>query len=545
MITLGVSGWHEGGHAASAVLLKNGIPLVMIEEERVTRIKRSEDTPPTAAIYECLSVSGVSWADVDCVAHGYDINETYATVGRTLELPVIDYLIPPELLKEHRPKFVKVKHHLAHAASAFLCSDWSQATIVVVDGTGESESTTIFKATTTGIEEILSIPTSLSLGFFYQAATFVAGLGPGAEGKLMGLASYGNPDLEFQPFGLVNGSITLPGSEGVGRFVGQNFRKDLEPILTWWNERLQPMVANAETIQDRSSFAATVQAELERVLFYIVDTAIRRTGIRDVIITGGVGLNCSFNGNLAKSGLIKRLLLSPVAADMGVSLGAALYAEHSAGHDKRWIMSHAYLGRSWTNKEVESARQLSGFEKGEVMPFPALCNRLAKELASGKIIGWFDGNAEVGPRALGARSILADPRDRGMTDKVNDVKGRERWRPLAPSVLQSHFNQFFEGAGRSDYMLMALKATALGAQATPATTHVDGTARPQSVWAHTNPRFMTLLENWKEKSGVPVLLNTSFNLAGEPIVHSPQDAFRSFAKSDIDLLCINGHLFHK
>src|SRR5262245_60790153 len=191
--TMGLAGWPEGGHAASAVLLRDGVPVVFVEEERVTRIKRAEDRSPFEAIEECLRVSGVPWREINEVTYGFDIPAAYATVSRTLDRDVLDVLVPEELLRIHRPAFHPVTHHLAHAASAFLCSDLPEATIVVADGTGESVATSIFRGDANGIELLHSFPTRLSLGFFYQAATFVAGFGAGAEGKLMGLASYGTP----------------------------------------------------------------------------------------------------------------------------------------------------------------------------------------------------------------------------------------------------------------------------------------------------------------------------------------------------------------
>jgi len=523
------------------VILRDGVPITFIEQERVTREKHSEDCSPFEAIEECLRVSGVPWSAVDEVVYGFDLAETYASVDRTLDDDALAILVPDHLLRTHRPEFRTVSHHLAHAASSFLCSHLREATILVADGTGESSATTLYYGNRNGIHQIRSFPTRLSLGFFYQAATFVAGFGGGAEGKLMGLAPYGAPRAEFHPFELTDDGYSLPGSEGAVRFSGQNFKTDLEPILQWWNERLSPYVSKTADVLHRADFAASVQAELERVMMHLVKLGVIETGVPDVIVAGGVGLNCSFNGKLQRSGLVRDLVVSPISSDVGIGLGAALYQNWKRTGKRPWRMRDAYLGPSWSDLEVDRAIRKFGLTSCDIETGERAWTRLLDLIASEKVIGWFDGAAEVGPRALGARSILADPREQEMTQYVNDVKGREFWRPLAPSILSEKFGTYFADAESSDFMLMALPVDSRSGKSIRATTHVDGTARPQSV-GHSNPRYRELLLRWESKTGVPAILNTSFNLAGEPIVHSPFDALSTFGRSSLDALWLNSRL---
>lgn len=542
--TLGLSGWPDGGHDASAVLLADGVPIVFIEQERITRTKHAENQSPFEAIEECLRVGGVPWRAVEEVTYGFDIPAAYATVGGTLDRDVLDFLVPEDLLREHRPEFHAVEHHIAHAASAFMCCDLPEATVLVVDGTGETAATSIYHASSAGFRLLRSFPTRLSLGFFYQTATSVAGLGSYAEGKLMGLASYGKPSGEFAPFELNDDGYELPGSESAERYQGQSFTDDLEPIQIWWDKTLSPRLHGTTDMLQRSDYAADVQAELERVITHLVRLGIAATGVPDVVITGGVGLNCSYNGRLRRSGLVRQLVVSPIASDVGIGLGSAMYRHWCRTGRRPWTLRHAYLGRAWSDREIDDAIGAFGRTGIRVSEGSKSWDRLLDLLAAGGIVAWFDGRAEIGPRALGARSILADPRPPGMTDRVNQVKGRELWRPLAPSVSADDFGAFFQGAEFSDYMLMALPVTARGRREAPATTHVDGSARPQSVRA-TQPAYDQLISRWRERTGVPVIMNTSFNLAGEPIVHSPSDALRSFGASEIDALWFNSRLIEK
>lgn len=542
--TLGLSGWPDGGHDASAVLLCDGVPIVFIEQERVTRIKHAENCSPFEAIEECLRVANVPWHAVEEVTYGFDIPATYATVDKTLDREVLEFLVPEDLLREHRPQFHAVEHHVAHAASAFLCCDLPEATVLVVDGTGETAATSIYHASSSGLRLLRSFSTRLSLGFFYQTATVVAGLGANGEGKLMGLASYGRPSGQFTPFELNHEGYELPGSESAERYPGQSFTNDLEPIQIWWNRTLSPRLAGTTDVLQRADYAADIQAELERVMVHLVRLGIAATGVPDVIITGGVGLNCSYNGRLQRSGMVRQLVVSPIASDVGIGLGSALYRYWCRTGRRPWTLRHAYLGRGWSDGAIDDALRAFGSTGLRVSEGSRAWDRLLDVLEGEGIVAWFDGRAEVGPRALGARSILADPRVAGMTDRVNHVKGREPWRPLAPSASAGDFGIFFDGAASSDYMLLALPVTALGRRLIPATTHVDGTARPQSV-RETQPTYNQLISRWKERAGVPVLLNTSFNLAGEPIVHTPSDALQSFTCSEIDALWLNSRLIEK
>lgn len=543
MKILGLSGWHEGGHAASAVLVEDGVPVMLIEQERVNRDKNAEDQPPHAAIRELLARTGTAWSEIDLVTHGFDIDAAYATVERAAP-SILDALVPADLLNEWRPAFSKVGHHLAHAASGFFASDFDAATVIVVDGTGEDVATSVFHAQGTEIERLYGNSTAESLGFYYQSATFAAGFNGSAAGKLMGLASYGDPAFVVPGFELTERSYRLSAAADprTQRFPGQNFAKDLEPVLRWWGDQFSAVCDRTRDPVDNRDFAAGIQAELERVLLHLFRAAVDITGEPRVVFAGGVALNCAFNGRLWDSGIVDELFVPPVAADSGVGLGAAL-AESVAARGKRdWVMRHAYLGTWFNEEEIAVALRAAGVRYRQLTE-GALVDEIVARLDQGEIVGWFQGPAEVGPRALGARSLLADPRNVGMRDHVNLVKGRELWRPLAPSVLADRLPEFFS-EGPSDYMLRAARVHPEKAKEVPAVVHVDGTARPQAV-SQDNPLFANLLQRWSVVSGVPVLLNTSFNLAGEPIVHSPTDALNSFLRSRIDTLAIGPFVVSK
>jgi carbamoyltransferase len=545
MLVLGLNGWPEGGHDASAVLLRDGVPIVMHEEERITRRKYAENVVPSASIEACLRHAGVSWNDLGAVAFGFDVARIYQDLGRPMPATLEDVLLPSIARERRTPLAVRpVPHHLAHAASGFWSSPFSQAAIVVVDGIGESVSTTIARGDERGITILKQIGVHASLGFFYDTATRAAGFRITDCGKLMGLAPYGGAQVKIPAFELLEDGFDLPSAAEIDRTGTRRLDED-DPVQTWWDAAYRGVLEPSVAPFENRDFAATVQEELERVLLHVVRVAVEMTGERRVVLAGGVALNCTANGLIRRSGLVDALFVPPVAGDTGVSLGAALALHHAAGSSaNRWEMRHAYLGPSFPPPRTlttTAGRALEGrrLEGGE------LIDSVARLLADGKVVAWFQGRAEVGPRALGARSILADPRAAELRDRVNQIKGRESWRPLAPSVAAEDFGRFFEGAENSPFMLLALPVREEQRQVVPAVVHVDGSARPQSVCREVNPRFWSLLRAFDGLTGVPVLLNTSFNTAGEPIVHSPEDAIRTFDDSDLDVLVLGDHVLVK
>jgi carbamoyltransferase len=297
-----------------------------------------------------------------------------------------------------------------------------------------------------------------------------------------------------------------------------------------------------------ANFAATIQSALEEAVWALAELAKRRSGCDRLIITGGVGLNCTLNGRLARSGMFREVYVPPVTFDTGVALGAALslHRQMSGRGASGEPMPHAYYGIAASAHEIEAAlgavsANVRCLDDDELLPI------VAGKIAEGQVVGWFQGRAEIGQRALGARSILCDPRQRRRLVKVNLVKGREVWRPLAPSILAEHYQEFFEGPAPAiaDFMLAAMPVRAEARRRIPATVHVDGSARPQVVHRTTNSRYWRLIEEFRRVTGVPAVMNTSFNLAGEPIVHTPEDAVSSFMRSDLDALVIESYLVQK
>ncbi len=305
---------------------------------------------------------------------------------------------------------------------------------------------------------------------------------------------------------------------------------------------------NSQDVMAHGDFAATIQRALEEAVLRLSQVARERTGADALVITGGVGLNCTLNGKLVRAGIFSDVYVPPVTFDAGVSLGAAIVADRERCPNRRPMarFEHAYWGITPARAEMDMAVRDSGLHS-ERLSEDELVWRVADHLSQGRIVGWFQGRAEIGQRALGARSILSDPRDRKHLVQVNTVKGREVWRPLAPSVLEEYAGDLFEGGlpRLADFMLAALPVRVDARPMISATVHVDGSARPQVVRRATNPLYWRLVDAFRQRTGVPAIINTSFNLAGEPIVHGPEDAISSFCRSEIDVLALGDHLIEK
>jgi carbamoyltransferase len=364
----------------------------------------------------------------------------------------------------------------------------------------------------------------------------------------MGLAAYGRPRYPM-PLVTADGKLTMVSEVRVEHTADTRFEMR-DALRAWWRETTFPfMDGNFEEQMAYVDFAASAQAALEDALCGLAREAKRLTGSSRLVVAGGVAQNCSANARIAESGIFTEYHFLPVAHDPGVSLGAALYVAHAraratGGPFTPTRIDHAFWGPCFTDAEIEQALRAAGVG-GRRVPDSELIDRVAAELARGRIVGWFSGRAEIGPRALGARSILADPRDRQVVARLNRIKGREIWRPLAPSVLAERFDEYFDAPVRSPFMNVSATVLPAARSLIPAVVHVDGSARPQLVDSGDCPRYWSLIRRFEELTGVPVVLNTSFNLAGEPIVNSPGDAVRTFLNSQIDLLVLDGWLMAK
>jgi carbamoyltransferase len=384
-----------------------------------------------------------------------------------------------------------------------------------------------------------------SLGGFFTGFTDFLGFKPEYhEGKLMGLAAYGRPNTDL--LRKMERVLTLVGPRAYaldpsfflyGRNHGNTYSEKLTRLFG------QPRHGPGEHIeQPYKDLAYAVQNRLEEALSRLVQRAVAGTGKRMLCIAGGVALNCLANGRIASSGLVDRLFVSPVSNDAGTALGAALWVAKVAGYDPRQEMLHPYWGPGYSDDEVCTKLEKMGipYQRCEQIETVA-----AREIAEGKTVAWFQGRMEIGPRALGGRSILGDPRTTDMRDKLNRIKGREPWRPLAPVILEEAVPDYFAGSGGSPFMTIAAPVRAEKQALVPAVVHVDGTTRPQVVTRATDTRYRRLVEAFAALTGIPAVVNTSFNTQGEPIVCSVEDAVRTFFGSGLDLLVAGSAIVKK
>jgi len=508
---------------------------------------------------------GITLNEVDHVAYSWDLSQLIGAQWQEERERFIQGLFPSNLFPNvNIPECTFVSHHLAHAASTFWCSGFDQSSILIMDGQGEKASGVFaYGDRSKGISILQEFPVEQSLGYLYKAASGFAGVGRENPGKLMGLSSYGS-FIDLFPFlDLSTAGYTFKGMVSAGETSLENL-DNMEPVIDWWVQHfintldLSPATVRKEwdclknewrhvpngDIRNFADFAASVQAVVEKVGCHLVQELIRQTGCRKVSFAGGVALNCSLNGRIALMQEVDDLFVFPASHDSGTSVGAALQLGYELGSTPSMHrLTSCYFGPSFSNDEVRSTLENYGISFRE-LDDDELHQEVANLLAQNSIVAVFSGRSEIGPRALGNRSILAAPDSAEMRDRVNQTKGREMWRPLCPSVLWKHAVDYFHNAEKgSPFMLRFLNVRDDKKEVIPGVTHVDGTARAQLVEHSSN--FGKLIEAYRQKSGIPMVLNTSFNLAGEPIVGSPVDALRSFYSSSIDVLVINNFLITK
>jgi carbamoyltransferase len=511
-------------------------------------------TLPQRAIDYVLRVGGATLADCDAVVAVGSV--VYHPARPLRNLTTADVLAQMPGVDAARVSVLN--HHLAHAVGAFMASPFKDAAILVADGAGNVladassrwtiptvEHTSFYHARGATIRElgkVASRPRALnSLGAMYELATLFAGFGKFEEGKTMGLAPYGTPALatEWERAIRFNGELQYridPCHQTFdmrGRIIPKSFIQRYGPPRHH-SEALRPI--------DRDiAFAA--QHALETTLIHLARALRGQTGCANLLLAGGVALNSVANQKIAETAGFDRVFIVPCAADDGTALGAALWPDFRGEGERSWQMRHAYLGGAYGDDEIE--RTLRQHDDALAWSRPAdLPRETAQRLAAGEIVGWFQGGAEIGPRALGHRSILADPRDPQMKNRLNErVKYRESFRPFAPAVLAERAAEYFVCADTSPFMLRVAKVKR--PQEIPAVTHVDGTGRLQTVTAADNDLFYDVIRAFADLTGVPVVLNTSFNLAGDPIVETPGDAVDCFLKADMDALALGSFLVAK
>ncbi len=552
---------------AAAALLHDGRIVAAAEEERFSRIKHHSGFPFRAVEY-CLKEAGITMAEVDEVALYWkpwilrhkatqalkalfiSPSMFQARVDRGIAQVSDSYLGMfryPSLIRRRfgpgRFRFRYLEHHLCHAASAFYASPFDRAAILTLDGTGEETTVMYARGEGTRIEILRRVKLPHSLGQFYSAVTNFLGFDmfAGDEWKVMGLAAYGEP--EFSDF-FSERVLTMP--------TADSFRVNIRVLDHHLAKRYQFSDAIVKAIgaprrrddaisPRHQNIAASAQRVLEDVVLALLADLQARTGEENLCLAGGVAFNSVMNGRIIRESKFRRLFIQPAAGDAGCSLGAAWLAYHAAGGARTPEMDHAYYGPGFDSAACRSALDAAGLAY-ETLPDETLLPRVAQMVAGGAIVGWFQGRMEFGPRALGNRSFVADPRRSDMRDLLNrKVKLREWFRPLAPSVLEESSSQLFGCDHRDPFMVTVMPVVPQMHSCVPAIVHVDGTARPQTVSRHTNPRYWRLIDEFRRISGVPLVLNTSFNIQ-EPIVCTPEDAVRTFQRAEFDALVLEDHL---
>jgi len=593
MRILGISAYY---HDSAAALVRDGQVLAAAQEERFTR-KKHDSGFPHHAIRSCLEATATRAADIDCVAF-YDkpflkferLLETYLAFAprgftsfrEALPVWVKDKLFQRNtILKELKAlepgvdwsqKLLFSEHHLSHAASAFYPSPFERAAVLTMDGVGEWTTTSLALGNGRDLKVQREIHFPHSLGLLYSAFTYYTGFKVNSgEYKVMGLAPYGEPRF----VDVIKNNLIDIKDDGTFRLNLDYFEYCTGLTMTNGNfDRLfgGPARKPEQRLTQREmDLAASIQAITEEVMLKLALGVAKETGEKNLCLAGGVALNCVANGKLLRKRYFDRLWLQPAAGDAGGALGAAYVAYHGFNSRPRALaegldaMRGGYLGPQFTQHDIEERLRKAG-AVFDVMDEGQLLETSAAALAGGSALGWFQGRMEFGPRALGARSILGDARSPGMQKTLNlKVKYRESFRPFAPSVLAEDAPKYFGLNCESPYMLLVADVAeehriAMSAEqkklfgidklnvprsSIPAVTHVDYSARVQTVHKETNPRYHDLISRFKEKTGCPVIVNTSFNVRGEPIVGSPEDAFRCFMGTEIEALAIGNCYLHK
>ena len=574
MNILGINAYHGN---ASAAILCDGMLVAAVEEERFNRVKYAAGFP-AAAIRYCLQAAGITLAEVDHVAVP---RNPYARLGTKLfyalrmpsfarerakvlakftgipEALAATFDVAPEKLKA---RFHRVEHHVAHLASSFYCSPFEQAALLSADGLGDFASSMWGAGFGRRMSFHGSVAFPHSLGLYYSAVTQYLGfLKFGDEYKVMGLGAYGEPEFlpEFREIVLSNGTRFHLGLEYFTHHrTGPEMSwvaADKTPVLgkMYSNEmskKLGPVRAPEAPIEQRhKNLACSLQARLEEVYLGMLQRLQAETGMKSVCLAGGVAFNCVANGKIPASTGFENVYVHPAAGDAGLAVGAAQYVWHQVlGNPRGFVMEHAYWGPEFSREEIRAA--VTAARLGQYgctlseLPEGELLRQTAGIIADGKILGWFQGRAEWGPRALGNRSIVADPRRAEMKEILNRrIKHREIFRPFAPSILAEKTGEWFEQSHPSPFMTMAYAVKHAKRDRIPAPTHVDGTGRLQTVTPTANPRYWRLISEFERQAGVPVVLNTSFN-DNEPIVCKPQEAIDCFARTQMDALVLGDFL---
>ncbi len=574
MKILGLLGF---GYNPAAALVVDGRLVAFVEEERMINFKGAHFMFPGMAARWCLEKENLTLDDIDYIAWGWDnpaykvkmplffvkqyfkygfLKEGDGGIGEVLSSEIIDHLpgivrskiregLRRSGLRGRIPKIEFIEHHEAHVASTYLMSGFDEAAVIVIDGSGEHICTSIWQAKGDNYRLLKTIDIPHSLGWFYAGMTDYLGFIPYRdEGKVMGLAPYGNrvPEWEEKIANVIkvtaesyeiDPTYFLLGTHDAGKHFSDKMVKLFGP----------PRYYGEPLTQKIKDIAFTVQDTLEKAVLNIVKIATNNGKIRNVCVAGGVGLNCKMNGAIRQSPYVDKIFAQPASGDAGSALGAAITLSHKLGEWKRCRLKNVYYGPSSTDDEIKKDLDIAGVKYSKP---DNMAKKIAQALGRGKIIAYFDGELEFGSRALGHRSIIANPCDPEMKDKVNiGVKFREPWRPFCPSLLADHKDDYLKDADDAEFMIVAYEAKKGISDLLPSVVHVDNTVRPQTVEQDANPRYWEILKELKSITGHPVVMNTSFNLRGQPMIASPRDALACFFTNGLDILVLNNYWIEK
>lgn len=568
MIILGLNAYHAD---SSAAIFVNGKMIAAAEEERFTRTKHWAGFP-AKAIQFCLDTAGVSLEQVNHIAIGRDPNaKNFEKLKFLLQKPISSLGFVKDRFfnqkkvssleaefQQHfgiatsliQPKIHQVEHHRSHLASAFFASPFDNAALLSIDGSGDFSTTMIGVGKGNKMEVIDSLNFPHSIGIFYTAFTQLLGFPHyGDEYKVMGLAPYGQPTLTDKVKQVIKTT-----SDGLFRLDLSYFRDAHKGFVTYGNDHIptvpplygEKMMQLFGTVRKKEEpltqyhkdLAASVQKVTEEIIFHILTQLHERTGLDKVCIAGGVAQNSVANGKITRNTPFKEVYIPSAGHDAGISMGSALYVQHQVlNMERQPAIFSAYTGSRFNNNEIIAYLQSKGIAYKQYSE-DELYEKVTERIINSGVIGWFNGPAEFGPRALGARSIIADPRRIDAKDLLNaKIKRRESFRPFAPSILKEYVNDYFELNDQVPFMEKVFPIKEDKRPMIPAVTHVDGTGRLQSVDKEVSPRYYRLIDTFRAKTGVPILLNTSFN-ENEPIVNTPEEAVNCFLRTSMDMLVL-------
>ena len=577
LIILGINAYHAD---SSAAIFVNGRLIAAMEEERFRRVKHWAGFPELAIDF-CLKEAGIGYEDVDHYAIGRDpkakffkkllylaknpggsfaaIKDRFANSKKVASIDQELSRISGLQVDRFTGKIQQVEHHRSHIASAFFASPFDKAACLTIDGSGD------FTTTMTGIGEgntitvLDSVDFPHSIGIFYTAFTQLLGFPHyGDEYKVMGMAPYGVSQLAVDN---KLAKVVKLTDDGLFKLDLSYFRTGTQGIISY-DDKNQPIVAplfsekmvqvfgaartKDEPLQQyHKDLAASVQRFTEKIIFHLLENLHKKTGLDNVCIAGGVAQNSVANGKILQQTSFKNIYIPSAGHDAGISMGAALYTQHvSLKYTRQPAILSAYTGSRFTNEEIKAILTEKNIAFTE-LPDELLFNHIADRLINGGVVGWFSGRAEFGPRALGGRSIIADPRRTDAKEILNTkIKRRESFRPFAPSILKEYVGEYFEVTDDVPFMEKVFPIKKEKRALIPAVTHVDGTGRLQTVDANVSPRYYALIEAFRKKTGIPILLNTSFN-ENEPIVNAPEEALACYLRTNMDMLVMENILIER